>query len=334
MVTNQAQHARTARPSALVEFARHHAHITLRTASRQVMRHGYELKRRRVSQHNFIFITRGRVVWVIDDEPVDLRAGDLLIVPPGVPHHGYSHTQRVTLLSLHVAATLPGGQDAFELLPPPRRQRVARDSHLDRYLRSALAEFDRPESEEARLMLMSWARLVTLEMLRDNDLRGLIEPRPLEPIILAVMEQLNHRFAEPTDLPALARWAGYSPQHLNRLFRRQIGMTPLQYLTRLRMQHAAALLGDDRLTVAAIARRVGYQDPFYFSRLFKQHMGQSPAQHREAVAGEADARGVGSNSPWPDSSAPFPTPPEAPSMGDNAGGRARERRDATRHRPT
>ena len=250
--------------------------------------------------HNLIFITRGRAVWVVDDKQTHLSADEFVIVPPNTPHHAYSQTKRLTLLSLHIAATLPGGQDLFDLLTPTMHQRVEPNSYLHRYLHMATQEYDRDDDEDARLVLGEWTRLIVLELLADNAQRGLLSAQPADPIVTEVMHELNAHFDQPTRLEDLAAWAGFSAQHLNRRFRAQLGVTPLQYLTQLRMQHAAALLADGRLTVQAVAERVGYEDPYYFSRLFKQHMGQSPAQYRDA------ANPARSNPPSPRSPAPWP----------------------------
>src|SRR5690606_14326106 len=160
----------------------------------------------------------GRVVWEVDGESIELSPGGLVLVPPGVLHRAYSRTQRVTLGSIHVDARLSGSRDVFELLVPPRHQRVAAGSRLDQYLRLAIGEFDRTDRSEAQLMLASWGRLVTLELLRDNADRGLLRHRPLDPLVAQVMEYLSERLAQPASLAELTTWAGYSSQHLNRLF--------------------------------------------------------------------------------------------------------------------
>ena len=90
-------------------------------------------------------------------------------------------------------------------------------------------------------------------------------------------------FSEPTTLDWLSERSGFTPQHLNRVFRGLLGVTPLQYLNRMRMERAASLLADGRLTIKAIAREVSFDDPYYFSRQFKQHFGRSPAQYRDAL---------------------------------------------------
>src|SRR5207248_6335302 len=101
-----------------------------------------------------------------------------------------------------------------------------------------------------------------------------------------MLEDLDRRIGETVSLEALAKRAGFSPQHLNRLFQRTLGVTPLQYLSRLRMERAAAMLRDGRLNVRAIGKAVGFDDPYYFSRQFSEHHGMSPAQYREAQRNE------------------------------------------------
>lgn len=63
-------------------------------------------------------------------------------------------------------------------------------------------------------------------------------------------------------------------------FAAHTGFTPLGFLTHLRLQEASRLLLETPRKLADIAAEVGYGDPFYFSRLFKKHMGQSPDSYR------------------------------------------------------
>lgn len=267
----------------MVAFVLGHAQVHTDVCSLQCWEHGYTLVPRTVPDYNLIFVTRGKVIWEVEGEPLTLAPGSLAVVPPDVEHRAYSLTQRITLLSLHITMHLPGRQDALALLTPPPSQQVEAGSPLDRYLREAVREFERPEARDVRMMLACWSRLVALELLRDNAARGLLDYHPVDPLVSEVMDRLNTHMAEPTRLNDLARWAGFSPQHLNRLFRRQIGVTPLQYLARLRMDLAATLLTEGRLTVRAIAAKVGFDDPYYFSRTFKDHFGRSPDHYRQGA---------------------------------------------------
>ena len=72
---------------------------------------------------------------------------------------------------------------------------------------------------------------------------------------------------------------------LSKLFHDRAGTSPSRYLTDLRMQKAKKLLLDSQLSIREIAERVGYPDPFHFSKSFKNAVGMSPAQFRERREG-------------------------------------------------
>jgi AraC-like DNA-binding protein len=269
--------------AALLEFVLSHAQIQTNVCTRQKMEHGYTLEPRVVTDHNLIFVTRGRVVWVVDDEAVELPAQTMVLVPPGVPHHAFSHTKRVTLGSLHVNVTLPGGQSAFDLLLPPLRQTFDAGSAMDRYLRGFLNEFDRAEELQINQMTPGWARLIVFQMLRDSFAAGTLQQMSLDPVVSEMLEMLGMCIGSDITLDELAHRSGYSAQHLNRTFRSVLGVTPLQYLTRMRMEKAASMLRSGQYLIRAIGEAAGYVDPYYFSRVFRQHFGRSPAQFRDEL---------------------------------------------------
>jgi AraC-like DNA-binding protein len=275
----------------LLQYVLQHMSVKTNVCTRQKFETGYVLEKRTVPDYNLIYVIRGEVDWVIDQRPWRLKPGSLVIVPPFTEHYARNSTRRITLGSTHVEAHLPGGQDVFLLLQPPRFQKIRPQSWLDIYLRGFIREFDRISETEQQFMLPCWAELITRELFRDNGERGLLKPRIAEPVIAKLLEEIDRRISSPVTLTELARIAGFSPQHLNRVFQKVLGMTPLQYLLRTRMQRAAALLKEDRLTVIAIAKLVGFDDPFYFSRLFKFHSGQSPAQYRATARSDSPSPG-------------------------------------------
>ncbi len=74
-----------------------------------------------------------------------------------------------------------------------------------------------------------------------------------------------------------------SPNYLSRVFRRDTGMTPWQYLNQYRIVQAQKLLLDTQLSVTEIAQRVGFNDPAYFVRVFHKEMGRAPLQYRKSA---------------------------------------------------
>ena len=105
---------------------------------------------------------------------------------------------------------------------------------------------------------------------------------------------LQENYNQPVDFSSLADSLAVSAPYLSKLFHEQEGKSPSRYLTDLRMRKAQKLLMDTQLTVREIAVRVGYQDPFHFSRNFKNAMGISPVQFREERAGKERRKGDGS----------------------------------------
>ena len=81
---------------------------------------------------------------------------------------------------------------------------------------------------------------------------------------------------------------GVTAGYLTRVFRGDLGMTPWEYLTSLRVAHAKDLLTDHRrraLSIAQVAGMVGYDDPAYFSRVFLKETGHSPREFRKLAQG-------------------------------------------------
>jgi len=81
----------------------------------------------------------------------------------------------------------------------------------------------------------------------------------------------------------LASHLGYSTSHFSALFKSKMGSSPIEYFIRLKLHHACQLLSQTSLPIQSIAEKVGYEDPFYFSRLFKKVHGRSPRDYRNTA---------------------------------------------------
>jgi AraC-like DNA-binding protein len=89
-------------------------------------------------------------------------------------------------------------------------------------------------------------------------------------------DYLAAHYANTRGPGAAARACRVGPEYFSRLFREHTGQTPSQFLTRLRMHHAARLLQHSNLTVKAAGCAVGFDDPYHFSRVFKKIHGVAP----------------------------------------------------------
>ncbi|MEX0324978.1 MAG: AraC family transcriptional regulator [Puniceicoccaceae bacterium] len=94
---------------------------------------------------------------------------------------------------------------------------------------------------------------------------------------------LERRFTQLSSISQWALEAGISTGYLSRIIRKYSEESPLQMLLRLKMNRAGELLLQEDLLIKQVADAIGYEDPYHFSRLFKQFFGLSPKHFRESV---------------------------------------------------
>jgi len=96
--------------------------------------------------------------------------------------------------------------------------------------------------------------------------------------------QMQKNLGGELDLDALASTANLSKFHFIRRFKEHTGHAPIQRFIQMKMQRACELLDSTDKAIKVIAGEVGYQDAFYFSRIFKRTIGVSPQKYREQHA--------------------------------------------------
>ncbi|MEU6392581.1 AraC family transcriptional regulator [Streptomyces sp. NPDC046939] len=114
-----------------------------------------------------------------------------------------------------------------------------------------------------------------------------------------VLQALARDAFRPMSVAEHAARHGMTPAELRTAVRRGAGCSPKDYLLGIRLGRAKELLAATELPVAAVARRVGYDDPAYFSRLFTRRVGTAPVRFREQQ-GRAVPGGWSDRIPDPD----------------------------------
>ncbi len=102
----------------------------------------------------------------------------------------------------------------------------------------------------------------------------------LLPALRRARDLIDRDYAEPLDLDAMAREAGYSRFHFARGFAAAYGETPRAYLTRRRIERAKTLLRTANLSVTEVCFLVGFASLGSFSSRFRELVGQSPSEYR------------------------------------------------------
>jgi len=99
--------------------------------------------------------------------------------------------------------------------------------------------------------------------------------------IFTVLRHMERSYTQPITLEDLSLMCNFTPSYIIRLFKETIGSTPIQYLQKLRLNAAICYLETTSLPIQEIARIAGFSDLHYFSRIFKQKMGESPSTWRK-----------------------------------------------------
>ncbi len=123
-----------------------------------------------------------------------------------------------------------------------------------------------------------WLALLEMNLMRLFE--PLRDDERLQPLWRKVESALKH----PWNNEQLAEQVGLSSEHLRRLCQRDLGVSPMQHVTQLRMRQAQAMLSIAGLSIVDIARAVGYDNPFAFSTAFKRITGQSPSTYRQSMS--------------------------------------------------
>jgi AraC family cel operon transcriptional repressor len=105
-------------------------------------------------------------------------------------------------------------------------------------------------------------------------------PEDLPPWLRHALHAFDPREHLAGGVNALARLADRGPEHLSRLMRRHLGLTPSQWLNRQRLDYAARLLETTSLAVGEVALEAGFENLSHFHRLFKGQHGVTPRQYR------------------------------------------------------
>lgn len=104
--------------------------------------------------------------------------------------------------------------------------------------------------------------------------------------IRKTMFEIRSRICHPITLDQLAEVANLSKDHYIRLFKREVGCTPQQYINRKKIEQAQLLLFTEDYPVKNVAYMLGFEDHSYFNRLFRQRTGFTPKQYREMMRGK------------------------------------------------
>lgn len=236
---------------------------------------------RRLSTHALVFVTAGSGRYVDDDHPNGLvmTAPSIMWLTPGMTHAygpGPAGWQEDWVLFEGRMTRVFDGTDGWPLRHPVRPANPEKLTGLPEAfvrLRQALAL---PNQRSQLVAATVVAHLLGIAL--DATARG-----PQERARSAVSGLAESAFT-PLTVAERATALGLTVDTLHTMIREATGLSPHEFIIQTRLNRAQQLLANTASDVSAIAAQIGYDDPAYFSRLFRRRVGVSPVQFRRQEA--------------------------------------------------
>jgi AraC-like DNA-binding protein len=173
--------------------------------------------------------------------------------------------------------------DGFGVLEAMRTDPVTRDIPVIVLTGQVLTEKDMAQLNRGVTTVLSKGLFSVDETLAHIE-AALAQKRRLkveaQQLVRQAMAYLHEHYAQPISREDVARHVNMNEDYLTFCFRKELGMTPIAYLNRYRINQAKQLLATRPLSITEVALEVGFYDHSYFSRVFRREVGMSPDAYR------------------------------------------------------
>jgi len=219
-------------------------------------------------------------------DSVGAGAGEVLLIPAGARHR--LRVEKPTVADgLHIHFTLFHNLNVlsfYEVPPVVSANEAEALLHCVDELTAALEEYKLAPSlnnialKRSASFRLFYEILAVSHAMADKELRLLQVNR-----ILPALELIENQLDATLKVDALAAACSLSRNAFSRLFKQVVGASPLRYINRKRLEIAMSKLVYGDLSIAEIAKSVGFCDQFHFSKTFRAETGESPSQYRANI---------------------------------------------------
>lgn len=235
-------------------------------------------------EYVLIFCVAGKGWFTINQEKKQVSVGQFFILPPGRMHtYGADKDDPWSIYWVHFSGkrsdsfALPGNESLGTTMLRENDLRVTLFEEIINLLSTGLSAEN-----------LSYAHFCLghlLAMFRYNRIydrgKNLIPRDSCETAIVFMQSKVYHKIK----LEDIARAVNLSPSHFSAVFRKRTNRAPMEYFIFLKIQRACHLLDTTTLRIKEVSSSLGFDDPYYFSRLFSKVMLISPAEYRKKHKG-------------------------------------------------
>jgi len=247
--------------------------------------HHYYQRPNGISQAVLLYCTDGQGWIELNGNHVLVHPGEIFILPVDIPHsYGADMTNPWSIYWMHLAGTQCSAAAAAVMEREGEWFRAVtvgfsdeRNALFTHIASTLLKGYSASNLLQANLALPHYLSSFIAPEHFGSQKPSLPNASPTEKAILYMQENLSTSLS----LDNIARSVNLSVSFFSRKFKKDTGYAPIEYFNYLRIQKACQLLHFSTWRINEVASAIGIDDPFYFSRLFKQQMGLSPAHYRK-----------------------------------------------------
>jgi len=235
-----------------------------------------------LNEFQLVYITKGEGVFFCDGNTYNVKPGCIMLILPGLKH-SYKPISETGWQEYWVGFK---GSYFIQLLEEGRFSvdHVFFETGLHDSILSFINQiFDEVRSQKPLYQLKTCALILSIiaEVLTRE--RRKEQPNNYEKIVAQAKCLMESNVYKAINLPAIAEQLGISTSRLNEIFKTYTSMTPYQYFIHIKIHKAESILEQEEMSVKEAAYRMGFDDQYYFSRLFKNKTGVSPSDWKKSI---------------------------------------------------
>lgn len=262
----------------------------------------WSMEPNRHDNFEMVYIKKGNAVFEISGQPVSIGPNDIIIIKPMQPHKfivkseagcefivlNFAFTNQVngdfSGISLEDFLNFVKGKESGAFIALKVSQKNEIITLLNRILRER-ENNDIGSDFLNHLLVLELFVLISraLKMEWENSIKN--KSPKLQELIHISVNFINNNFERDISLGDIARFVFLSPSYFTRAFKEEIGLSPINFLLKVRIDRAKELLVDTSLKISDIALSVGFSNQQRFNEIFKKYAKVTPLQYRKQKAG-------------------------------------------------
>ena len=241
--------------------------------------------------HDFLmvyYVVSGSAPVRIDGKEYTIRQGDLVLIDPG-KMHGHAKSD-ATLFYVGVSNFQIEGNEknCLNLSGSPIVTPVRYPHEIYNCYRTIIETLEKKEpcwdlmSNVQTTEFFVWI-LKELFPSKTDEMKEFFQLKMYdkESIVTMMTNYLKENYMKKISVEEIAHNTYLSTTYVTKIFKEIINDTPINYLISIRLEKAKELLREGQMTIQEISKQIGYDDPYYFSKLFKKKYGVSPSEYRK-----------------------------------------------------